>query len=170
MASFATLTTQCTVTPRAGIIFAFLDSQNDQYHRFNFQDASNSDGYIEMGRVFIGEYFEPGDNFHENYTTRVADKSITTESEGNYFFSDEKEKRRELMLSWTSPISLDLTDRENFEELFDYAGTSRDFILLMDHANQPGWTYYGRLKRDPVYRNVHSNDWYEMTLEFVEAL
>lgn len=170
MASFATLLTQCTISVQDGVMFKFLDSQTARYHRINFQDADNTDGYVEMGRIFLGKYFEPEVNFHENYTTRLSDKSITTESEGNNYFSDEKQKRRELKLTWANPITLDLTDREGFEELFNYVGTSKDFILFMDYVNYPLWTYYGRFARDIEYRNVHSNDWYEISLDFSEAL
>lgn len=125
---------------------------------------------MEAGGIFIGEHFEPDTNFHVNYVTGIKDLSLTTEAEEGNFYSDEKNQRRKISLSWKSPISIDSDDRDGFEAFFRYSGTKKNFLLFLDYEGKPDWVYYGRMRKDMDFSNVSSHDWYEVSLDFEEAL
>lgn len=170
VSDFSVLVTNQALTWREGIIFGFVTSANVRYHRFTIADAANPDTYVEIGRIFIGEHYSPEKNFHLDYTTGKIDLSAVTEAEEGNYFSDEKSKRRKINLGWKSPISINLTEREKFEAFWEHVGRTKDFILFLDHENKPSWAYYGRIRTDVQFRNVRYGNWYEVSLDFQEAI
>lgn len=60
------------------------------YIRLLIEDPDNADGYLDIGRVFIGEAYEPY-GYHEwDWQIIPVDPSVVTESEGGQAFKDIK--------------------------------------------------------------------------------
>lgn len=158
------------LTWRNGIIFKFLTSNSARYHRVNIQDASNPDGYVELGRLFLGDYFEPVKNFHMRFSDGGDDLSTVSPSEGGQIFGDEKSERRKLGLNWTAPVSMNNDDKQDFQAFVQSVKTTRPFVLFLDHELLPAEVYYGRLVNRPTFQNQNNLSWWETTIEFEEAL
>jgi len=169
-ADFDPLISQETLTWRAGIIFLFLATNSARYHRINFQDSSNPDGYIEIGRVFLGDYFEPTKNFHMNYSDGGDDLSVVSAAEGGQLFGDERDERRKLGLNWTAPVWMNNDDKLDFQAFVQSVKTTRSFIIFIDHELLPGEVYYGRLANRPTFTNKNQLNWWETAIEFEGAL
>lgn len=168
---FSTLIADETLTWRSGVIFVFLTSNTARYHRFTFADASNPDGYIEIGRAFLGNYLEPeGRNFHEKYTDGGEDLSLISSAEGGQVFGDEKSEKRKFGFNWTSPITLNNNDKGAFQDFFQTVKTTVSFLLFLDYYLLPNEVYYGRLSARPTFTNQNNYNWWETSIEFEEAL
>jgi len=105
-----------SVTP--GLIILFFGSvKNYRYWRLCLIDSANADGYIEIGRIYLGSFFE----FHYDIRTRspvFRDLSTVKRSTGGQISSDQK-------------------PRYNFESLWDIwleVGKSKDYFIC-DDAN-----------------------------------
>ena len=56
-------------------IVKFLD-ETYQWWRITFEDGSNPDEYIEIGRICAGEYVEPDVNVNEEVQKKLIDPSV----------------------------------------------------------------------------------------------
>lgn len=75
--TFASCDVDATMTWDAGIMVAFFTSSANRFWRFLVDDPSNTDGYIEIGRLALGSYLqmppiEPGVTLASGTTTTVT--------------------------------------------------------------------------------------------------
>lgn len=69
-------------------VFATFDQQELRYWYIEFSDAANPDGYIELGRLFIGQYFQPVYNFGWGHSLEFVDPSIQVRTKGGGVLTD----------------------------------------------------------------------------------
>lgn len=126
-----------------------FEASEIRYWRFRVSDPDNTYGYLNTGRIYLGEYFEPSRNFHGNWTKRIVDPSGLTATSNNIEFSDVREKYVELDLSFPKEVQIPQADAEKYEEMFSYIGAHKRIFISLDFENQPRkWTYYGTLTGD----------------------
>lgn len=70
-----------TITWRAGAMMHFFTGSGLRFWRFHFSDASNPDGYVQIGRLSLGTYLqmpdiEPGPTLPRR-TSTVVSESLT---------------------------------------------------------------------------------------------
>lgn len=70
-----------TVGTLTSVLFFFTLIQ-DRYWQITLTDTTNESPYIEVGRVFIGTYFEPEANLHTNWSVEIVDESTSRRSAG----------------------------------------------------------------------------------------
>lgn len=121
--------------------------QNLRYWRVLITDTSNSDGYINLGRVFIGAAFVPTYNISYGRGLVVNDASaIETSLTGEEFF-DQKQRYR------VHTLSLDFLSRtEAYTNILDMQrniGTTGEILISLDPddtSNVPRHSFMGRLQ------------------------
>jgi len=143
-----------------------------RYWKFEFADDSNTDGYFEIGRVFISPYFEPKYNFAHGWEIGIKEDTVITKSVGKQKWVDEK--------PWYHVIKLPLhaiaeTDKySGFIAMCKRLGVRKDFILdLFPNATETSKelynTFYGSFTENPVITGRY-NRYSQSQLVFEESL
>lgn len=76
-----------TLIWRSGIIVKYFSSSSYRFARFNITDAGNTDGYIELGRVFAGEYLQVDPSSLEEFPINNNRTDITVNTDTNTLYS-----------------------------------------------------------------------------------
>jgi len=125
----------------SGLIIKFFSStQNYRYWRIVMTDALNPDGYLEIGRIFLGPYFEPYYNF-QSKSPAFLDLSAVKRSTGGQISSDQKPRYR----AWTYSFgAINSDDFDTFWEMWQEVGLSKEYFICQDpiHATPYLVTYY----------------------------
>lgn len=133
-----------------------------QYARLSVTDASNADGYIEMGRVAIGDALTGPEL---GIDLQFPKQSTTTQSlsRGRQLYADEGVRYRAATITWPE---ITKAQRDDFHAVFDSADTKPVFIDFGLSSEPP---IYCRIDGglDMQYNDGFSN--YTLTLTFEEV-
>ncbi|MDL4862781.1 hypothetical protein NPJ88_010580 [Halomonas elongata] len=101
------------------LLTVFIDEvQVTSYIRVAFDDPANPDGYVEIGRMFIGDAWQPEFNISYGITHGYDDTTEVTEAGDRTEYFDLKRRRR------TATFSLDyLSEQEAFARLYSLQRT-----------------------------------------------
>lgn len=129
--AWATPTVDESFTHDSGNMVKTFTSATHRYWRFSFADGSNPDGYIEIGRLFLGTYLTldtPYTDFpYSIIDTSVVDSSITGQSYG-----DEGITLREYSFNWNHFTN---TEKENIVTMFEDVKTVKPVVIVPDPDN-----------------------------------
>jgi hypothetical protein len=107
------------------------------------EDPSNPDGYIEIGRVCAGVYFEPSYNYRDGWYRERGDPSKKDEAAGQQVYAKVREKFWRYMLRFED---MPAADQTGFETLFDTIGNTGYLVMSADPDDHPeDWTIYGQM-------------------------
>jgi hypothetical protein len=107
-----------------------LHTEALRYWRLSIVDASNPTGFIEIGSLFLGDYFLPSrGRVQFPFRSRYVDRSTTSFSEGGQTFSDIKEKTEEFTIEW---FGLTVDEKEELDRFWLNYGTSIPFFVAFD--------------------------------------
>lgn len=115
-----------------------------RYWRLSIDDTSNTDGYIELGWCFLGDYFEPSSGSAVfPLSAGYIDYSTTSYSLAGQSYSEIRGYTEQFGLRWQY---LDKTDKEAIDVIFDEYGTHTPFFIVLDPDSVIGSTanYYTR--------------------------
>jgi hypothetical protein len=121
------------VTWNAQAMVLFLD-QTYRWWRIAIADTGNPDGYIEIGRICAGEYYEPAVNVTDGIQRKVMDPSTIEESEGRQGYAVEKETYRTYEVQFTG---IALAQQQELETIFRAVKTIRPLVFALDPDNAP---------------------------------
>jgi hypothetical protein len=118
------------------LIHLLAEETGARYWRIEINDQSNSDGYVEIGRLFLGSAFQPAANFNWGESIGYADDSTIDTAWSGAEYYDRRTVRRvaTLQFDW-------LTDAEALERVLDMQrlqGVTREILFVWD----PGDTVY----------------------------
>lgn len=125
--------------------------------RVEINDTTNQDGYIQLGRAFFSDVWQPVMNMSYGSGLAYEDKSSVEEALGGneFFYSRRKARITRLTLDW-------LTADETYVRLLDMQrllGVTGELLLVPDAedvSNQVRRAYLGRLARlTPLERISH---------------
>jgi hypothetical protein len=161
---------ETTLSWHEDTIIKCFDQQTYRYWRLWVQDPGNSAGHIEIGRLFLGSYFEPSRNFVYGWEHRIIDPSRMDTSEGGQEFADIEDAYQIIYVSFESGSVVTDSDKEEYEYLLNHCGRNRDLFIALDYDNHPDdWTFYGKFVNSNFnFRNFFS-EYYETGFEFKEA-
>jgi len=118
------------------IVF-FLD-QTYRYWRIRVQDASNADGYLEIGRVWLGTYWTPTYNFSNGFQVDVVKPDKISRAVLSGAYGREMPSYEQLSFGWNATRNpLGTTDRETLEAIYRAKGLSKPIFLTHDATNLP---------------------------------
>lgn len=132
-------------------------------------DPENPDGYIEIGRVWIGASFEPGNGFDNQSEPNVEDNSVINESDGFQGSGVENPQRVKFPMSFDH---VEAADRVLFKDMFADRGILRPFVAV--YAMDGVWTdpeertLYCRFRNYPKW--TYKSGVYKLGFELVEEL
>lgn len=130
----------------------FLSSaQTLRYWFLELSDASNTDGYLEIGRVFAGKASSTDENFNENFSVEWLDNSRIYESEGGSKYSVQKVRPKIFDITFSDIDSDNVDVIEGWwmtcfktDPLFialDSTGEPLSFSRLCQIENDLSWFY-----------------------------
>ncbi len=138
-----------TANGNFGIIIKTFASKSYRYNRLN---VVYSPGAVptdwDLGRIFLGTYFEPTYNYGPAWSGNYVDESIGNRTIGGQDHFDEITKYREFAFSFRVDSQ---TQWELFQLMFLTVGRSKDLFVAMDYDNEPNeMTIYGKLSQLPA--------------------
>lgn len=129
-----------------------------RYWSVEFANGEGASNEFYLGRMLLGDYWEPGCNFRYGHKDEDHDPSKTSESLGGVLFSNQKSFYR--LLKFELGKVTDLEAYSHFKKMCRHVGTSSDFILqLIDQTpkQKAMTTLYGRFTKNPVLTSRTKN-------------
>lgn len=121
-------------------------SQTLRWWLFTVTDASNGDGYIELGRVVGGTSVSPTENFSEDIEENLIDPSEQLWSTGGHVYSTERERYKEFVFSFRDISS---ANQDTLRALWNTVYKTEPFVIAFDPTSEPvELTRYGVLTSD----------------------
>jgi len=105
------------------------------YWRITITDATNSDGYIQFGRLKLGSYWTPAINMEFGYGVKWVDPSEQTRTRGGALRSENKEKYRKINVKFNY---LDASEAVSLHDIMRTIGYQSD--ILFDALPEEGST------------------------------
>jgi hypothetical protein len=101
----------------------------------------------DLGRRFIGGYFQPSINYLVDWSENIIDPSVGSRTIGGQDHIDEAEKYREVDFSFYIDTQ---SQWESFQTMINAVGTSKDLFVAFDYTSEPDeMTMYGKFTRVP---------------------
>ena len=111
----------------------YLD-ETYRWWRVTFDDSGNSDGYLQVGRIAAGAYWQPTRSYSEGFGFQMVDPSLGSQPPGTQGFFRKKKKYREARVNFEM---LGQTDADKWLAVFDKVGNTEPIILSLDPSNRP---------------------------------
>lgn len=142
------------------IIIKFFDSAQYRYWRLLLADPDNPDDFIQLGRLWLGRYFQPDRDFSKDLSIDTVDPSIITYTASGAKLATLRTPYRRLKISFPS------TQQKNtFDPFLSAVGLSQDFIVALDPENLVwpdglhDYTLYCHLAADPDWSHRIGDRW-----------
>lgn len=129
----------------------FSSVQTYRYWRIFITDIDNSDGYSELGRVFMGTYFTPEKNIQRSYKKNYADPSTTIFSDEGQISTNKKTKFVQYSFRFASMGAADLAI---LTSMWDVLGHTGAFFFTLDRDNNDTTSFYVRFSRSIVVNHI----------------
>jgi hypothetical protein len=132
-----------------------LHSEPLRYWRLKLEDSSNPQGFIEIGSLFLGDFFKPVRGAVQfPFAGKYVDRSNTVFSEGGQSFSDIREKTEQFELNW---FGLTVLEKEEIDQHFENYGVSIPFFVCFDKdevfsSDANYYIRYVKFSDDPSYK------------------
>ncbi len=115
-------------------VFLFFPLRTNRYWRLTLNDSANDSPYIEIGRIFLGDYWEPAITVMRGWSLRVVDRSEVKISIGRQKWTNQKETVTQL--SFQLPPQNEVDAIKNFLNILRRIGLTYDiFLSLMPDAS-----------------------------------
>lgn len=109
-------------------------------------DALNSNGYIEIGRVFGGATVSPDENFSEDIQETFFDSSLQNWTIGGHVYSVSRERYKEFNFNF---LDLSAANQTILRTLWAAVYKTEPFVIAFDTSGQPlEFTRYGVFTTD----------------------
>ena len=158
---------ETSLTHNSGIIYKDFAKETYRYWRIQIIDASNSDGYIEIGRAWIGENFTtPAISptvSHSRMSSSVKSISISGQSymDTRYFYST---------ISVSFP-KITHTEKANLITQFETIDIGKPFFVTFDESKIDLDTYYVTFDVNQLAFEILRNpNYYRGAMSFIEEV
>lgn len=141
-----TLSSNSRAGYQSPLVHLLPTAQVFRYWRVEISDATNSDGYVQVGRLFISSSWTPAINYTLGATLGYTDSSPVDRSLSGAEFFDVRSRAREFELGLDG-----LTDSEAYDyalQIQRLAGTTGEVLVVPDSADTSRVairSYLGRL-------------------------
>ncbi len=135
----AAATTQ-TLTGDSDLRMLTFTAATYRYWTLVISDVQNTLGYVEIGRVYIGAYFQPARGYAYGFEEAREELSELTFADAGASFYDEKPSRRAWRLGFQFVSD---SNKTTFDSVFAYVRKGRNFFVSLDGTAYPtSRTYY----------------------------
>ena len=134
------------------IVF-FLD-QTYRYWRIRIQDTGNANN-VEMGRVWLGSYFQPTYNFNSGFRVDVVKPDFVERPDIGGPYGAKRPSYEVISFGWDAGTNpLPTADRETMEAIWRKVGKTLPTLLVYDSLNDPSVTgIFGFFENDGLARS-----------------
>jgi hypothetical protein len=149
-----------------------LHTQALRFWRLYIQDQANPNGYVEIGALFLGKYYEPTRGAIQfPFTGDYLDASTNVFSEGGQTYSDRRQQSEAFSVQWSA---LTTSEKEEIDAIFEQYGTSLPFFVAFDpglafSSSANYYTRFVKFEKPPSYSLEAPNFW-TVSMEFREEL
>jgi hypothetical protein len=151
------------------LIYVIPSIVSAQYYQIEFFDSSNSDGYVELGRIFIGSTYQPVLNMNLGASIGYESATVVDTAMSGAEFFDRRDSFR------IAQFTLDhLTYAESIlnNDIMKISGTDLEVLYIWDSAdalNLQRRSFLGRLRSlSPISQPYNTR--YQTTYEIKELL
>lgn len=153
-------TAQISITYNDEVMFSVSEtglwSEALRYARLDLVDTDNTEGYVEIGALYLGNFFDPTRGRAQfPFSGSYVDRSTTTFSEGGQSFSDIREKTEVFNITW---FGLTVTEKEEIDTLWLTFGTSLPFFVQFD----PDGAFYTSVNQSIRYVKFQQEPSYDL--------
>lgn len=138
--NFATIVWSVDLDSGSNYRFAKLPSSTvtqDDW-RIYIQDKDNADGYIEVGRVWLGVLFKPQIGVNPSLTDKPVDPSTLRFSEGRQAATIQREHYETFRRKFDHLLP---ADKVTFDLIKESRGTSRELVVLFKSTDNTSLVY-----------------------------
>lgn len=148
-------------------IVAYLD-QTYRYWRISIADAGNSAGYVEVGCVAAGQYWEPEQNIRDPYRYIASDSSGRDRVPGVWTPSITGDRYSSVEVSFGTAKQ---TQVDKMRAIFNKVGNENPLILSLEPLTRPSIdTMYCMLETPMAFTSVILDYWDVISLVFEEKV
>lgn len=132
-------------------------------YRYNRLSVVNAPGDWNLGRLFVGSYFEPTRDYGWGYEEEIVDPSMISRTIGGQDHADEIEKYRIVRVNG---IILTQAQWVLYQAMINTVGMQKPLFLAFDYNGQPiEKTIYGKFTQIPAIARPYL---FEYSFEFTE--
>ena len=142
------------------LIIKYFDQALYRYWRLLISDSTNQDGYIQIGRLWIGTFYQPTHDISRNFTVEHVDPSIVSYSASGTKYVTQRTPFRRLNISFQNT-----NQKAQFDEILEATKSFKDFIISIDPENsvwQTGihdYSIYCHLENTPDWKHILNDRW-----------
>ncbi len=163
-----TLNVSVTITAAmvtAGVIvYNWTSDQTVRYVRILMTATSHPDGYIRIGRIYLGTYVEPDNDYDKDHDDSPVDPSDVLTTPGGQKYVNVRPQRRRITLTFSA---ISAADHTKFDALRAALGKSYAFFVELDPADLTR-TYYVSAVTDWKMPHVYGAQHWQMALSLEE--
>lgn len=104
-----------------------------------FMANANPAGFDEIGRMFLGSFFQPVYDITRSPHPVDVDPSLVLKSSGGQASVDEREHYQKITFEWDMVPE---TDKVIFKSMFDHVGKSKPYFVCRDPDDAANTIYY----------------------------
>ncbi len=125
--SWGTPSLSTIVTYRTGTMVLFFTSSAFRFWRFSFNDTSNSDGFYEVGRLFLSEYLQIDPSSLIEFPEKHMRNDLRSFSRSNQMYADQGSGWKELSYQFQNS---DDTMKGKIETVWGSVGKFKPLLLM----------------------------------------
>jgi hypothetical protein len=151
------------------LIYVIPNIVSAKYYQIEFFDSTNTNGYVELGRIFVGQTYQPVLNMNLGASIGYESPTIIDTAMSGAEFFDRRDSFR------VAQFTLDhLTYAESIlnNDIMKISGTDLEVLYIWDSAdslNLQRRSFLGRLRALPTISQPY-NTRYQTTYEIKELL
>jgi hypothetical protein len=154
-----------TFTYSAFTMIVWTTTAAERYWRIAFTKANAAD-IRNIGRVFLGTYFEPTRSQAAEWTRGIVDPSPVARALAGAVYADQREKYFRTRFSLNGLTAADIATART---MFAANGKTVPIFLTLDQGGAPNeLTHYGRFDRVPDENEMLPKPNYRLEIEFSE--
>lgn len=148
------------------IVYNWSSSQTYQWWRILMTATAHPDGYIRVGRVFLGAFVEPERDYEKDFVLEDIDPSGILEAESGHKFVNELSSFRRIHLAFGS---MSAADKAIMEALRDALGKKYAFFVELDPTSDlTDESYYVSCASGWTIKHIYGSQLYSMDITLDE--
>jgi hypothetical protein len=151
-------TTSAAVTYRSGVMAGYFTSNTERYWQLDISDSSNGDGFVSVGRLFIGEYLQMDPSSYDEVSIGKVRTDRAYYSITNQVYGDVGTEHYELSYKFPRTTA---TARTNIETFYGSVGLTQPFFFMnFDTEFSVLPPLYVTLTSDIIFK-YHAGNWFD---------
>jgi len=154
-----------TATLGSVVYYFWSSAQSYRFWRVTITDSSPITNYLEAGRIFLGNYFEPSINISNAYQLVYTDPSDVMISDGGQITSAQKTRYKTYQIKFET---LPVADKNTLVNIFGERGKALDWVFIIDRNDMQNTFVYCRFSTDLNIEHLWSEQYFDVSFSIEE--